>query len=533
VQRITHRPPSARDTIPAVSAAPIPEPGSQVAGKYVLESVIGTGGMGTVFRARHLLSDRKVALKWMLPGESAGEEGIARFLREARAMGRIEHSSVVGVFDVGIEDGAAFLVMELLRGRALRALLEGGARIPPAEAIALLVPAMEGVAAAHAARVVHRDLKPENLFVVSEADGTRGTTKVLDFGVSKLRDDATSTPAVGDGLVTRTGTMVGTPGYMAPEQVRGLRDLDARTDVWALGVILYEMLTGEMPFANETLGQTLIAIATEPPIPIESVAKDLPPGLAGVVHRALEKAPDDRYPDVESFARALEPFSPGTRFKRPPPHSIPPPSDETPLTEATPSPTSPKRATGLATRVAGEPVAREASASRSGIAAKSLDLHVSIAEAERARDADATPMPTTTAIARAALHPERAWTIPALVLLGVVGVSTALFFGRGEGASAGDAAPEPGEPLQLALTDAASALDAGGVAVAVEEIAPAPSTEEIVEAVPPAIEPTTIAARRRPRPPTSEVAPPTLEPPPPVATPAEPGRTGVLSREEF
>jgi serine/threonine-protein kinase len=144
--------------------------------------------MGAVFRARHHLTERAVALKWMLP-EVGGEEAVQRFLREARAMGRIDHAGVVGVLDVGVDEGATFLVMELLKGNSLRDIMEVRERIDPAEAIALLMPALEGVEAAHQNGVVHRDLKPENIFVVRAGDGSIETTKVLDFGISKLRDD--------------------------------------------------------------------------------------------------------------------------------------------------------------------------------------------------------------------------------------------------------------------------------------------------------------------------------------------------------
>ncbi|GAB4195629.1 MAG: hypothetical protein OHK0013_02020 [Sandaracinaceae bacterium] len=313
--------PYRRDSSAVGPVGETPSIGDVVGGKYRVESVIGQGGMGAVFRARHLLTERAVALKWMLP-EVGGEEAVQRFLREARAMGRIDHRGVVGVLDVGVEDGATFLVMELLKGSSLRELLEERGRFEPAEAIALLMPALEGVEAAHRSAVVHRDLKPENLFVVRGGDGTIETTKVLDFGISKLRDDRIDQGPQIDrergGLVTRTGVTIGTPSYMSPEQVRAAKDIDGRTDVWSLGVILYELLAGEVPFRAESFGALLVAIATEGFPPLDAVRPGLPRELVAVVHRALEKEPAQRFASVAELATALEPFGPpGLRFRMP------------------------------------------------------------------------------------------------------------------------------------------------------------------------------------------------------------------------
>ncbi len=334
-------------------ARPPPKAGDIIGEKYRIETVIGQGGMGAVFRARHLLTERAVAVKWMLP-EVGGEEAVQRFLREARAMGRIDHPGVVGVLDVGVDDGATFLVMELLKGNSLRDMLEAHERFEPAEAIGLLMPALEGVEAAHRNHVVHRDLKPENIFIVRSGDGTIETTKVLDFGISKLRDDRLDhSPQVDikkGGVVTRTGVTIGTPSYMSPEQVRGSRDIDMRTDVWSLGVILYELLTGEVPFRAESFGSLLVAIATESYPPLDAVRPELPAMLVAAVHRALEKDPSIRFADVASFAAALERFGPpGCRFRAP---------DVSRPTDVTPEPRSEPRAAAKKPELAGTVAAK-------------------------------------------------------------------------------------------------------------------------------------------------------------------------------
>ena len=215
--------------------------------------------MGVVYSARHVLSGRKVALKWVDSTSAVIHGLLERFVRETQAMGRIEHPNVVGVLDAGIEQDAAYLTMELLRGESLRDVIDRDAPLDPAEAIALLMPGMQGVEAAHRARVIHRDLKPENLFVVRQADGSFETTKVLDFGISKL----TERPVGSVSTVTQAGSIMGTPHYMSPEQARGAA-VDLRVDVWALGVILYELIAGDPPFDRDNYGALMIALATEP-----------------------------------------------------------------------------------------------------------------------------------------------------------------------------------------------------------------------------------------------------------------------------
>jgi eukaryotic-like serine/threonine-protein kinase len=295
-------------------AHPAPQIGEVVAERYEIESIIGRGGMGIVYAARHTISGRRVALKWMEPEPDGDAGSMERFLREARAMGRIEHGNVVGVLDVGTVGEAAYLVMELLRGESLRAVIDREAPMPIERALSLILPAMQGVEAAHRAGVVHRDLKPENLFVAKLADGSE-VTKVLDFGISKV-DESTRSGSRKHENLTKTGHVVGTPQYMAPEQVRGVA-VDARTDVWALGTILYEMLTAKVPFEAENFGGLLVAIATEAHTPLHQRMDGAPTALVMAVHRSLEKEPAMRFASVLAFARILEPLSGGVHFREP------------------------------------------------------------------------------------------------------------------------------------------------------------------------------------------------------------------------
>lgn len=301
----------------ALLAAGLPQPGDVLGKKYRVEECLGKGGMGMVFRATHLLSEKQVALKWMLrPMSEAQASG--RFMREARAAGRIDHPNVVDVYDVGEEGRFGYLVMELLHGESLGQRLDRG-KLDVTETVDLLLPAMRGVAAAHRAGVIHRDLKPDNVFLCKGPDGGLREAKVLDFGISSFTNaDA------GDAALTKDGSVLGTPAYMSPEQLKSSRNLDPRTDVYSLGVILYEALTGAVPFSDESFTGLVLAIAhSEPPLP-SSLLPELSRDLEQVIMRAIARNRDDRYPDVESFIAALQPFASRRASTRPPPRSSAP-----------------------------------------------------------------------------------------------------------------------------------------------------------------------------------------------------------------
>jgi len=280
----------------------MPKPGDLVAGKYVVDQLLGEGGMGAVFAATHRFTGKQVALKWMLPELARDEDAVHRFMREAQAAGRINHPNVVDVYDVGQHEDSFFLVMELLRGEPLTSALSRR-DLTVREVLDLLLRAMRGVAAAHRQGVVHRDLKPDNIFLAYEEDGVRREPKVLDFGISKVSNEGQINPRL-----TRTGAVVGTPYYMSPEQIRGSDNLDRRADVYAFGVILYEALTGQVPFIADTYGALVLEIATGTPKSPSELVAGLPIELSRVVMRAMARNAPDRFPDMEALIQALEPF---------------------------------------------------------------------------------------------------------------------------------------------------------------------------------------------------------------------------------
>ena len=281
-----------------------PAPGDVLVEKYKLKRLVGAGGSGQVFLAEHLVTGRAVAVKLVLATDAVTRE---RLLREARSMGQVAHPNVVGVLDMGEWGDAVFLVMEYIHGKSLRELTKGRV-VPVSEAIRLLLPACSGVAAAHQAGILHRDLKPENLFVCTDGDGIAFDTKVLDFGGAKMLDGA------GDDSLTDDGTVVGTPRYMAPEQFDEELTLDERTDVYALALVLYEMLAGRLPYATTNLRSIMVEILKGNFQALRHLQPGIPAELSEVVMRALSPEVDDRYPDVASFAGALEPWSGGQSF---------------------------------------------------------------------------------------------------------------------------------------------------------------------------------------------------------------------------
>ncbi len=281
--------------------------GDVIAGKYRIERLLGVGGMGVVVAARHEQLDQLVAIKFVRNDALDNDEAVERFLREARSAARLRSEHVARVLDVGrLETGAPYMVMEFLDGHDLSQALTRDGPMAIDVAAALMMQACEAVAEAHSAGIVHRDLKPENLFLTRTVGGTP-KVKVLDFGVSK-------SSRVGDdpkNKLTRTRTMLGSPLYMAPEQMRSSRDVDSRGDVWALGVVLFELLTGRSPFEAETMPELCLKIVSEPPLSLAELRPVVPPGLVEVVERCLQKDKEKRYPNAGDLALALAPFATG------------------------------------------------------------------------------------------------------------------------------------------------------------------------------------------------------------------------------
>ncbi|HEY6722771.1 MAG TPA: serine/threonine-protein kinase [Polyangiaceae bacterium] len=281
------------------------ESGVVLAGKFRIERVLGRGGMGVVVAAHHLQLDERVALKFLLPEALGNAEAVQRFAREARAAVKIKSEHVARVTDVGtLDSGSPYMVMEYLKGTDLGDLVASQGALPIVDAIEFVLQACEAVAEAHAIGIVHRDLKPSNLFLTRRADGSP-CIKVLDFGISKVTTGRDSEMGM-----TKTAMVMGSPLYMSPEQMASARDVDARTDIWAIGAILHELATGSVPFMADTMPQLCAKILQDAPVPLCDVRPDAPVGLQTVVQRCLQKKSSDRYPTVAELAADLLPYAP-------------------------------------------------------------------------------------------------------------------------------------------------------------------------------------------------------------------------------
>ncbi|WP_437496122.1 serine/threonine-protein kinase [Sorangium sp. So ce1099] len=278
-------------------------PGDVLLGKYRVESVLGRGAMGLVVAARHLALDDRVAIKVLLPRYVRDPEILQRFLREGRAAVRIRSRHVVRVADVGtLENGAPYLVMDHLEGRDLAAVLAESGVLPVPVAIELVLQVCEALAEAHAQGIIHRDVKPSNLFLTRNADGSP-CIKVLDFGISKMTHAE-------EHALTRVGGMLGSPLYMSPEQLRSASDVDGRADVYSLGVVLFQLLTGRTPFIAQELAQLVYMVTQGEPLRPRALRPDIPEPLEQVLLAAIARDRDRRFPTIADLALALVPFAP-------------------------------------------------------------------------------------------------------------------------------------------------------------------------------------------------------------------------------
>ncbi len=296
--------------------------------QYAVESVLGKGGMGIVYRAQDTRLHRPVALKLLKPELVSNEDRRARFLREARAAAAVSHPAIAQVYDIDEDDGTTFIAMEYVDGRTVKRLVADG-ELDLLGAVEIALQVAEGLAKAHEANVIHRDIKSDNIMVTRE-----GHAKLLDFGLAKLLEPASGEPEPDTfGTVplaqtltmgqahTIAGAVLGTANYMSPEQARG-QDLDPRSDIFSLGVVLYEMVTGELPFKGSSFLDTMHSIAYVEPRAVTIVRKNLPPQLHRIVSRCLKKRREDRYPDARALAADLKhlkhDIESGTRLSLPP-----------------------------------------------------------------------------------------------------------------------------------------------------------------------------------------------------------------------
>lgn len=290
---------STQDDDATLARTPAIAIGAVLARRYRIDGVIAEGGMSTVYRAYHLLLEQAVAIKVMRPELARVPQAVARFVNEARAGAQLSGPHSLRVIDIGrIENGPPYLVLELLEGSDLRTVLAERGPLPLVEAVQLILQACDGVAEAHSRGIIHRDLKPENLFLSAAPSGNR-VLKLIDFGISKRIVDERAKN------LTAFGESVGSPHYMSPEQMSAPERVDGRSDVWALGVVLFELLTGETPFKAETTPIVFARVLGGEPTELSKLRRDLPQQVQQVVSRCLAKEPDQRFANVAELAAAL------------------------------------------------------------------------------------------------------------------------------------------------------------------------------------------------------------------------------------
>ena len=276
--------------------------GRTIAEKYEIQSMLGEGGMGAVYMAKHTGVGKRFAIKLLHEQFAHHAEMTERFMREARAAGEVGHDNIIEIYDIGKEpSGAVYMVMEVLKGSSLEDVVHANP-IPPPLATYILLQVLSALEAAHAHGIIHRDMKPDNVFLTTFA-GQPNFVKVLDFGIAKIKD------AEGGHGLTQTGTMMGTPYYMSPEQARGAKDIDHRTDLYACGVMFYQMLTGRFPFEAPNIPALLVKITSEEPVPVTQLNTQIPAELGQAIEKAMAKEVDDRFQTAGEFAEAIRAFA--------------------------------------------------------------------------------------------------------------------------------------------------------------------------------------------------------------------------------
>jgi serine/threonine protein kinase len=278
-------------------------PGALLAGKYRLDALIGEGGMGSVWSATHTGLNQAVAIKFISREFVRSAEALRRFDAEAKAAAQLRSRHVVQVFDTGtLEDGTPYIAMELLHGESLQTRVHRGGPVPLGEAMEILSQCCKALGRAHGAGIIHRDIKPDNIFLAQSNDDDGALVKILDFGVAKMGTGANEQGSQG---ATRTGAVLGTPLYMSPEQARGLKTIDQRTDLYSLGLVAYTMFTGNLAFSSESFGDLLLQICTAPLPSLTAGAPWLPPTIEAWFQRACAREPEQRFGSAQEFADAL------------------------------------------------------------------------------------------------------------------------------------------------------------------------------------------------------------------------------------
>jgi serine/threonine protein kinase len=489
--------------------------GDVVAGKYRLDRVLGQGGMGMVWAATHTVTRKSAALKFVR-GAGADTEVKKRFLREARAACAVKHPNVVEIHDVlELEDGSPVMVMEHLRGESLADRLDREPKLPLRETARILLPVISAVGTAHAIGIVHRDLKPQNIFLVRGFEGAQ-SVKVLDFGIAKLTSldgDAAQTAGI-----TNTGALLGTPCYMSPEQAFGERDIDHRADVWALGIILYECLSGVLPTNANNIGQVLKIVLTGSIRPLAELAPELPPDVTGLVDRMLSQDRARRPPDLREAKRVLEPHADAADAVDFGPPSI-----------VVPDPPSPSEDTARKRRVESDtevPASAKAPSTPDAPKPASHDVIVK-------GIATVDPLGATGAVTPESLQGAVA-RVPARRSSPVIpGIAVAVAL---VAAGAAWLTLRPGAAPAVAPAVAPSAVEAGVAEPLPLATAPLRPTVTPSAAGEPAASQTPVSSASAPafRPRTPKPATPTPAPPPPAAAPkSEPARGPIVDKPPF
>lgn len=292
--------------------------GQVLDGKYRIVRLIGEGGMGAVYEGENTRIKRRVAIKVLHSGVASNDEMVQRFEREAQVAGTVGNDHILEILDLGsLPSGERYMVMEFLDGQTLTDRIKDRGRLAPGEALAILKQALEGLSAAHAANIVHRDLKPENIFILKQKAGHKDFVKIIDFGISKFEGQGASS------RMTRTGALMGTPHYMAPEQATGSSVVDARTDIYAIGIILYEAVTGRVPFEAESFNQLLFEIALAKIAPARQLIPDLDPAIDSIILKATARDPVHRFQNCAELLGAIRAWEQtGAAVQLPPEQSI-------------------------------------------------------------------------------------------------------------------------------------------------------------------------------------------------------------------